>query len=126
MKFYQIAEKRDGVMNYNKEKLASLIEFLYDGRYLISFQRINPLSDIKDYRRCYFAKLDALAQDIGEDRYSMHQHVKDQVISRMANEVPEAFTVPVISTRSLTKEGWSVLLERLDLWAFVEYGTVLQ
>lgn len=126
MKFYTIGVKADGAFRFANENLKHIFDTMFDGRYLVSFQRIDPKSGIKEYRRCYFAKLDALASDAGEDRYSMHELVKEELISRMQEEVPEAFTVPVVSTRSLTEEGWSILLERLDLWAFVQYGTVLQ
>lgn len=125
MKFYTTGIKAGSIFQFNKENVKHIYDIMFDGRYLVTFQQLNPQSNIKDYRRCYFAKLDALAAEAGEDRYSMHEYVKDQVVSRMLEEMPELFSIAIVSTRSLLLEGWSVLLERLDLWAFIEYGTIL-
>lgn len=125
MKFYTTGIKAGSIFQFNRGNIKHIYDIMFDGRYLVTFQQLNPQSNIKDYRRCYFAKLDALAAEAGEDRYSMHEHVKDQVVSRMLEEMPELFSISIVSTRSLLLEGWSVLLERLDLWAFIEYGTIL-
>jgi hypothetical protein len=127
MKFYQIAEKEGEAFNYDRSKMRHLIENLRDGRYLISFQELNPQSSVKEYRRCYFAKIDGLRFDSGEDRYSLHEIVKENILAPMYDELPELFEDgSELSTKLLTLEGWPVLLERLDLWAFIEYGAILQ
>lgn len=125
-KFYQIAEKRGDIFIHNVENWKHLVSMLYEGKYLMTLQRLEPKSDIKSYRRCYFAKLDALAAEVGEERYSMHEIIKDNVLSDMIKQTPEAFTLEVTSTKYLTTTGWVILLERLDLWAFLEYGTILK
>lgn len=127
-RFYQIAEKKDGKMLYNKERLSNLESILYEGRYIVTFQRLNPLKTQKEYRACYFAKIDALAFDIGDTRYSLHESVKDIILNKMIEETPEAFNniIPEASTQYLTLEGWIIFLERLDLWAFIEHNVILQ
>lgn len=125
-RLYHLAEKRNGQMVYNMEKLKHLISLLFEGKYLISFQRLEPKSTIKDYRSCYFAKLDALARDNGETRYWMHSMVKDEILSSMLEEMPTLFNGDELSTKYLTVEGWVVLLERLDIWAYTTYGTILE
>jgi hypothetical protein len=127
-KFYQIAEKK-GHQLIHSHTLIKLIENLYEGKYLVSYQLLSPQSDIKDYRRCYFAKIQALGDENGETKHSMHEIVRDEILDKMLKETPEVFidgSASSLSTNSLTLEGWLVLLERLDLWAFMEYGTILQ
>lgn len=127
MKFYQLADKQGDDFNYDRERMRNLITNLFPGRYLVSFQRIEPKSNVKDYRACYFAKIDAIRSEIGEERYTVHEFVKEYVIANMAEDVPEVFMKQeVISTRYLTLEGWSILLERLDLWAFTQYNIILR
>lgn len=127
-KFYHIANKRDGRMIYNKEKLDHLTSILYDGQYLITFQRLEPKSSIKDYRRCYFSKLDALAFEAGDTRYGMHGLIKEHIIEKMIEENPEFFhsVLPEASTTYLNEMGWVNILDRLDLWAFTTYNVILQ
>jgi len=125
-KFHQLLDKKNGTITYNKENVKNILDILFDGRYLVTLQRIDPKSDVKDYRRCYFAKLDELARDAGEDRYSLHAIIKDQVMLPMMEETPELFADGAISTGSLTLEGWTVFIERFDLWSFTEYGIILQ
>jgi hypothetical protein len=102
-----------------------LVSNLYDGTYVVSFQHLEPKSSIKEYRACYFSKIDAIGRETGETRYAVHDLVKDYVIEAMKQELPEFFTRDAASTRYLTLEGWVVLLERLDLWAFTEYNIIL-
>lgn len=125
MKFYQLANKRDGVFTFNRDNMRHLIENLFEGQYIISFQRVVPKSNVKEYRACYFAKIDMIASEVGETRYDVHTLVKEHIIEPMLNELPDLFTQNVISTRVLTLSGWVVLLERLDLWAFTEYSVIL-
>jgi hypothetical protein len=126
MRFHQLATINAGKIAYNKEKMEHLISNLYDGNYLISFQRLEPKSSVKDYRACYFAKIDALGAEVGETRYGMHGLVKDSIIDVMIDEVPQVFLRDEASTKYLTLEGWTILLERLDIWAFTEYNVILQ
>lgn len=126
MKFYQLIDKRDGKIHYDKDKLIHLTDNLFDGRYLVSCQRINPRVTIKDFRACYFAKIDGLAFEVGETRYGVHHIVKDIVLSRMLEELPDLFTEQLVSTRYLSLDGWGNFLERLDLWAYLEYGVILE
>lgn len=125
MKFYQLGEIKAGKAFYNKEKMQNLISNLFDGTYLISMERIAPKSNVKDYRACYFAKIDILAAEVGETRYSMHEIVKENVVSEMMDELPSLFVPVEATTKALTLEGWTVLLKRLDIWAFTEYNVVL-
>jgi hypothetical protein len=127
MRFYQLGEIKSGKLSYNREKMQHFIEKLDDGTYLMSLQRIEPKSDIKDYRACYFAKIDILKDEVGEGRYDLHELVKENVISVMADEVSEVFLHEEwgLSTRNLTLEGWRIFLERFDLWAFTEYNVIL-
>ena len=127
-KFYIIADKEGEKMVYNKERLQSLTDMLYEGRYLVSFERLNPMSDIKEYRRCYFSKLDALAFEAGETRYAMHDVVKVEVLQKMIDETPALFNVhlPELSTKYLTRDGWVAFIKAVDLFAYVNYGMILQ
>lgn len=126
MKFYQIADVQGGEINRNEELHNHLVENLFDGRYLISYLRLSPKSTIKDYRRCYFLKIDTIAAEVGDTRYGIHELVKEYIMEDMMQKTPELFQDEEISTKSLSLEGWIVLLERLDIWAFVEYNIVLQ
>lgn len=125
MKFYQLADIKDHKLIVNKDKMDALIQILYDGRYLITFQRLDPKSTIKDYRRCYFAKIDALGFETGHTRYEMHALVKDELLSKIIDQLPELVEDEIITTKNLTEESWGVLLEALDLWAFTEYSVIL-
>lgn len=125
MKFHQLAELKEGRLSYNKERAKALLENLYEGTYLISFLRLNPKSTIKDYRACYFAKIDAIGAEVGETRYDIHELIKEHVMSKMLDEIPEVFTTEGITTQNLTENGWVVLLEAVDLWAFTEYSIVI-
>jgi hypothetical protein len=111
----------------DKDKLQFFKDTLYNGNYLISFERIEPQSNVKEYRACYFAKIDRLRYEAGEGRYELHELVKEHVLSPMYEELPSLFYTEEggASTKNLTLTGWSVLLERLDLWAFMEYNTIL-
>jgi hypothetical protein len=126
-KFYQILTKEGNKYdNHGVKKFAESCEKLFDGTYLVSFMRLRPQSEIKEYRACYFAKIDALAAEAGETRYSMHELIKDEILTDMIDSTPELFTTLETTTKYLTPEGWIALLERLDLWAFVNYNTILQ
>lgn len=126
MKFYLVADVKEGDIFFNKERHAHIIENLFDGRYIISYQKIDPKSTVKEYRACYFFKIDAIAAEVGETRYVMHEYVKEMIIEQMIDQTPELFTKQLPSTKYLTLEGWVNLLERLDIWAFTEYNVVLQ
>ena len=125
MRFNQIGTKEKGVFSYNKERMNHLTDMLFDGRYLISFQRISPNSTVKQYRGCYFVKIDTIALECGYSRYEIHEEIKDSIISQMIEEIPQVFTAETASTKYLTLEGWMILLERLDLWAFTEFNIIL-
>lgn len=126
MKFYQLADIAEaGKISFNKEKMNGMLQTLFPGRYLLSFQRLEPKSSIKDYRRCYFAKIDALGSETGHSRYEMHDLVKNHLLTQLLEQIPEIMVNDVISTSSLNEEGWTVLLEALDLWAFTEYSVIL-
>lgn len=128
-KFYKTLHKESGLIRAaDMNGILQSTQQLFDGYYLVSFMRLNPQSDIKEYRACYFAKIDAIASEAGETRYDMHELVKDEIITDMQNLNPELFTDDgvEVSTRYLTPEGWIALLDRLDLWAFVNYNTILQ
>lgn len=103
----------------------TLLEHWPESAYVVSVQRLDPQATIKDYRRCYFAKLDALSKSVGEGRYDLHEMVKEYIIAEMVKELPDLFNVPLASTTAMWDEGWPVLLERLDLWAFLTYEVVL-
>ena len=102
-----------------------MLQTLFAGRYLITFQRLEPKSSIKDYRRFYFAKIDALGAETGHTRYEMHELVKNHVLTDIGYQLPELTTDGGISTGSLNEEGWVLLLEALDLWAFTEFSVIL-
>lgn len=130
MKFHQIVKMAGGKIEYDRERAKRMLEILYDGVYLVSFQRIAPKSTIKDFRAAYFAKIDILADETGHTRYEMHDIVKNYVLSDLAESLPEVIESKgeefAVSTKGLTIEGWPILLERLDLWAFTEYNVILQ
>jgi hypothetical protein len=125
MKFYQLVQKSGDDFTFNRERMMHLISTLFDGHYLISFQRIEPKSTVKDYRACYFSKIDTIAFELGSSRYEVHADVKEIILNRMIEETPELFTRDNASTKYLVLEGWGNLLERLDLWAFTEFNIVL-
>jgi hypothetical protein len=125
-RFYTLGEKSDGVFKYTQANLASLFEMLFDGKYLITIQGLNPKSSIKDYRACYFAKLDALAADVGETRYDLHEIVKGEILVEMLKNTPELFHTETLSTQQLNEYGWMVFIEQLELWAFTTYGVILR
>jgi hypothetical protein len=80
MKFHQLSEVKGGKIFFDRDKMKHLIENLYEGQYLISFQRLSPKADVKEFRKCYFAKIDALAFEVGDTRYGVHELVKEYVI----------------------------------------------
>ena len=125
MKFYLNGTKKDGIFHQNHDKLKHLIDNLFDGDYLISFQRINPMSEQAEYRACYFAKIDMLAAEVGETKYPLHNYIKEEVLAPFLHEQPEYFTHPTASTKYLTEAGWAMFLQRFDLWAFTTYGVIL-
>lgn len=127
MKFHQIMDKKDGKLLYDATKFKALTDMLFDGRYLVSFQRLNPLSSTTEYRRCYFAKVDAIAFETGETRYNTHMHLKTEILNKMVEETPKIFTIPMPepSTGYLSLEGWLVFIERVDIFAFVHYNIIL-
>ena len=126
-KFYQVLTKQGNVCDIKAiDKIGEACGKLFDGTYLVSFMRLRPQSEIKEYRACYFAKIDAIANDVGDTRYGIHELVKQELITNMVDEAPDLFTDEEVSTKYLTPEGWIALLERLDLWAFTNYNIVLQ
>lgn len=127
MKFNQIADKKDGKFIYDKDRMNKLTATLTEGRYLITIMKLNPLSEIKEYRACYFVKLDTLCKDAGETRYDMHEYVKKEILQSMLDESPQVFDgCKTLSTKCLNKDGWYILLDRLDIWAFINYNVILQ
>lgn len=85
---------------------------LKDGDYIIIVLPCDPQSDIPTYRKVYFAKIDFLGKETGHTKYEMHELVKTHLLDN-------------VSTKYLAREGWLMLLERLDLWAFQQYEVVL-
>lgn len=85
---------------------------LPDGDYIVSIHPIKPQSDIKTYRRVYFAKITFLAKEVGETKFAMHDMVKDGLLNGG-------------STQELDEKNWILLFERLDLWAWDNYGIIL-
>lgn len=129
MRYYQIFNKsEDGSILFNKDKYEQLLKNLLPGRYLVSFQRLDPKSTLKDYRAAYFAKIDALASELGDTRYSTHEDVKRELFEKMVEETPELFicALPMCSTKYLTLEGWQAFIQRLDIWAFINHNIILQ
>jgi hypothetical protein len=126
MKFYQLADVENKTIVFNKERIQSLSSILDNGKYLVSFQKLQPKSDIKDYRRCYFFKVDTIAFETGHSRYEMHELIKSSLFTDLMEQIPELFIDNTISTRNLTLEGWIVVLAALDLWAFTEYSIIIK
>lgn len=130
MKFYQLAKMEGGKIVYDRQRVQNMLDILYDGTYLVSFQRIAPKSTLKELRAAYFAKIDILAYETGHSKYEMHDLVKDNTLRSLVKELPELYEQPKfrkdVSTMGLTDKGWIALLERLDLWAFTEYNIILQ
>jgi hypothetical protein len=120
-KFYYTAKIVNGKINYHPS-----FENFRDGEYLVGVQLLNPKANVKDYRAAYFAKIDIIKDEVGEDRYSIHNIVKDEVLSDMLEKTPQLFNkIDELSTKNLKLEGWTILLERLDLWTFIEYNIIL-
>ncbi len=129
-KYYTIGIKEGGAFKYQHPNMTGVLEGFTDGRYLVSFQRLDPKSEEKDYRGCYFAKVQMLGDEVGHTKYEMHNLIKEHVLTPMVEEIPtiyrEARLRKEITTRGLTLEGWSILLERLDFWAWDNYHVILQ
>ncbi len=125
-KLYSVGIHRNGVFENQHPNLQGLLNGLSDGTYLISFQRMAPKADIKDYRACYFAKIQMLGDEVGHTKQEMHEIVKEHVLIKMLNETPALFTELVLTTKALTDEGWIALLEQMDFWAWTEYHVILQ
>lgn len=123
-RFYTTEWKGDGA--FGTSNVVKAFEQLFDGQYLITFQRLNPQSSIREYRRCYFAKIDALAAEVGETRYDIHEIVKDEVLKEMLTNTPQLFYSETLTTNQLTEAGWVVFIEQLELWAFTTYGVILR
>ena len=109
------------------DRLAQFItNNLQDGNYILSLESRIARSTEKEYRGCYFSKLEFLAREVGENKKELHEIIKNEVLDLMYTEVPEMFIKEnIISTTNLTLDGWLQYIERLDLWSYLEYGVVL-
>lgn len=116
---------KDGELFYDVEKAEQKKRSLENGKYLFTIEKLEPLSAPKEYRACYFAKIDILKDELGDDRYSVHSLIKEHVLEPMMQELPELFESEEISTKSLLLEGWKPFIQRLDIWAFTEHNVIL-
>lgn len=81
------------------------------GTYLVAITKLDPKSDVNDYRAAYFAKLDFLCREVGEKRYDLHNLVKDGLSET--------------STQSFTEEQWTEFLAKFEQWTFITYSIIL-
>lgn len=126
-KYYTIAIKKAEEFAYQHPNIQGVLDGFTDGRYLVSFQRLDPKSEEKDYRACYFAKVQMLGDEVGHTKYEMHELIKEHVLKPMVDGMSELFANEgIVSTTALDLEGWLVFLERLDFWAWDNYHVILQ
>jgi hypothetical protein len=104
-------EKKSGKIINGNDKLREYFGSLEDGVYIVSIEKVNPLTTSRDYQKAYFDKIDICVRCTGNSRYVIHEEFKK-------------FS-GTDSTKDLDISAWRKLLDRLAWWAYDNFDCIV-
>jgi len=102
---------KKGKIVTNNTQVRDFITSREDGEYIISIDRINPLTTTRDYQKAYFDKVDIAVECTGNDRYTIHDAFKKH------SEIE--------STKDLDILEWRKLLVKFQWWAYSKFDCIV-
>lgn len=104
-------EIKKGKVITNNEKLKDFITSRDDGIYIISIDRVNPLTTTRDYQKAYFDKVDIAVDCTGNNRYTIHEEFKKHS--------------GIDTTKDLSILEWRKLLMTFSWWAYNKFDCIV-
>lgn len=124
------AEKKGKAFTLDRDRLKQLIARLSDGKYSVTIERWVANRSLKQNAYYHAVIVELLADYWGLEHDDAHELIKQhcnqkivEVVNKETGEVDEQAIGA--STAKLTKEEWTLFIERCQRWAAMEFGVVI-
>lgn len=101
---------KKGKIVSNADKVKDYFTSLDDGTYIITIERVNPLTTPRDCQKAYFDKVDIAVACTGNSRYIIHDEFKKHA--------------GIDTTKDLNISDWRKLLSKFSWWAYDKFDCI--